>query len=116
MIIKVKGTGIELTDAIRQYAEEKFGDLDKFFDNIQNVDIDIGMRTHHHQKGKVFYAEVNISVPSKELRVVKDSEDLYKAIDKVKDHLKSELKEFKEKLRRKDKEVLRDSKEYKIEE
>lgn len=116
MIIKVKGTGIELTDAIKQYAEEKFGDLTKFFDNIQSVDIDIGMRTHHHQKGKVFYAEVNIGVPGKELRVVKDSEDLYKAMDKVKDHLKSELKEFKEKLRRKDKEVLRDSKEYKIEE
>ena len=116
MILKVKGTGIELTDAIRQYAEEKFSDMTKFFDNIQNADIDIGLRSQHHQKGKIFYAEINVSVPGKEIRIVKDSEDLYKAIDKVKDHLKSELKEFKERLRHKDKKVLRGQKEYKLEE
>ncbi len=112
MNINIKGTGIELTDAIKQYVNEKFGDLDKFFDNIQRFDIDIGKRSVHHNKGKIFYAEANVHVPGKDIRVVKDTEDLYKAIDKVRDHLKGELKELKEKLRRKDKKGLRECKEY----
>jgi len=112
MNLNINGTGIDLTGAIKQYVEEKFGDLDKFFDNIQRADVDIGKRGEHHNKGEIFYAEANVHVPGKDIRIVKDSEDLYKAIDKVKDHLKSELKEYKEKLRRKDKKEIRETKEY----
>lgn len=116
MSININGTGIDLTVAIKQYVEEKFGDLDKFFDNIQRMDIDVGKRSDHHNKGEIFYAEANVHVPGKDLRVVKESEDLYKAIDKVRDHLKNELKEYKEKMRRLDKETIRDAKEYNVEE
>ncbi|OGH58827.1 MAG: ribosomal subunit interface protein [Candidatus Magasanikbacteria bacterium RIFCSPHIGHO2_01_FULL_33_34] len=113
--MSIKGTGIELTEAIKQYVEEKFGDLDKFFDNIQKIEVDVGLRSQHHNKGNIFYAEVNVHVPGRSIRVVKETEDLYKAIDKVRDHLKSELKEFKDKLNRVDKQELRDTKEYDIE-
>ena len=116
MIIKLKCTNIEATDPIKIYAEEKLGELDKFFDNIQFVDIDIGMTTHHHKKGKVYYAECNVSVPGKLLRVVKESDDLYKAIDKVKDHYKDLLEQMQGKMKRKDKEMLRETKSYPVEE
>ena len=114
MIINIKATGMELTPAIRQYAEDKINSLNKFFDNIVQADIDVGMTTHHHRKGKIFYAEVNLHVPphGKLERIVKEEEDLYKAIDKVKDHFKVELERMKEKLRHKDKQELRDTKEY----
>ena len=112
MIINIHGTGIELTEALKQYAEEKVSSLTKFFDNIRQADVDIGIRTHHHNKGKIFYAEVNLHVPGELVRVVKEAEDLYKAIDKVKDHLKQELENRKEKMRGKDKKMLRSSKEY----
>lgn len=112
MIITIKGTNIELTDALKSYAEEKIESLETYFDNIQHADIDIGLRNNHHQKGKVYYAEVNLSVPGKLLRVVKDAEDLYKAIDKVRDHFKVELEKMKGKMRERDKEVLREQKEY----
>jgi len=114
MKLNIQGTGIELTEAIKEYATEKIGGLVKFFDNIQSADIDVGMDSHHHLNGKVYYAEVNLSVPGKMVRVVKQSEDLYKAIDKVKDHLKVELEKMKEKMRKKDKTVLRGEKEYKM--
>lgn len=112
MIITIKGTGIELTEAMKAYATEKVEDLLKYFDNIQNADIDIGLRSTHHHKGKVYYAEVNLSVPGKLLRVVKEAEDLYKAIDKVKDHFKVELEKMKGKMRNRDREGLREQKEY----
>lgn len=101
-----------MTDAIRSYAEEKMETLVKFFDNIQHIDIDVGMNSNHHNKGNVYYAEVNMSIPGRLVRVVKEEADLYKAIDKVKDHLKVELEQEKEKMRRKDKHELREQKAY----
>lgn len=112
MIVNIHGTGIDLTEALKDYAETKITGLTKFFENITAADIDIGLRSSHHQKGKIFYAEVNLSVPKKMIRVVKESEDLYKAIDKVKDHLKVELEDMKEKMRSKDKKEIRSQKEY----
>lgn len=112
MKVTIQGTGIELTEAIKQYAEEKVQSLEKYFDQILQADIDVGMNSHHHNKGKVYYAEVNLSVPGKLVRVVKESEDLYKAIDKVKDHLKVELEKMKGKMNEIDREDLRDQKGY----
>lgn len=114
MVVTIHGTGIELTDAIKGYALKKVASLEKFFGGVTKVEVDIGMRTHHHQKGKVYYAEVNMHVPGSLIRVEKDAEDLYKAIDKVKDHLKVELESVKEKKRGKDKAVIRKNKEYQI--
>lgn len=112
MKINIQGTGIDLTEPIKKYVEDKINGLTKFFDRIQSADVDVGMQSHHHQKGQVYYAEVNLSTPGKMIRVVKECEDLYKAIDKVKDHLKVELEKMKEKMRRKDKKVLREEKGY----
>lgn len=116
MTINIHGTGIELTDALKDYVEKKANSLLKFFDNITNADIDIGKMGNHHNKGDVFYAEFNLHVPGQVLRVVKEESDLYKAIDKVKDHMKVELENLKEKMRRKDKGVLRGQKAYQVEE
>jgi len=112
MIINIHATGIELTDALKQYATEKMEGLTKFYENIQTIDIDIGIRNHHHQKGKIYYAECNVSIPGKLVRVVKEAVELYKAIDKVKDHLKLELKDKKGKMIDKDRSILRGQKAY----
>ncbi len=112
MNIQIRATGMELTESIKSYIEEKMQSLEKFFDNIQHINVDVGMRSHHHNKGDIYYAEVNMSIPGNFVRVEKQEADLYKAIDKVKDHLKVELDEVKEKMRRKDKHQLRDQKAY----
>ena len=112
MTITLHATGIEMTETLRLYAEEKIKSLEKFFDNIQKAEIDIGLRNHHHKKGKIYYAEVNVHVPRRVMRIVKEAEDLYKAIDKVKDHYKVEFDKMKGKLRAKDKKVLRENKIY----
>lgn len=114
MIINIKATNMELTDAIRKYAEEKMEGLVKFFKNITQADIDIGMESHHHQKGKIFYAEVNAHTPQKLVRVRKNAVNLYKAIDKVKDHLKVELSEKSKKMKGRNRGELRGAKEYQI--
>ena len=112
MNINIKATGMDLTDAIRDYAEGKVKSLTKFFENIQQADIDVGLESNHHNKGKIYYAEVNLQIPGKMVRVKKNAEELYKAIDKVKDHLKVELEKAKGKIRDLDKKALRNQKGY----
>ena len=112
MIVTIHGTGIELTPAIREYAETKIESLTKFFDQITKAEIDVGMTTQHHNKGEIYYADVNLHIPGNVLRVSKEEKDLYKAIDTVKDHLKIDLEKIKGKKRAKDKKGLRQEKEY----
>lgn len=100
MNIVIKATNLELTPELRAYIEEKFSHLTRYFDNVLEARVEIEKTTHHHHKGEIFRAEANLRVPVKGLlRVDKTEKDIYKAIDKVKDHFKEELIRYKEKLR-----------------
>lgn len=114
MIINIKATGIDMTDSIKQYVEDKAEMLTKYFENIQKIEAIVGMDNHHHNKGKIYYAEFNVHIPGKNLNMKKEAEDLYKAIDKVKDHLKVEFEKIKGKMRDLDKKNLREQKGYDI--
>ena len=96
----IKATNIELTPAIREYVEEKLASLDELLPSDPSImaDVEVGKTTHHHQKGDVMRCEVNLQVPGALLRVEKTEKDLYKAIDKVKDHLVQSINRHKEKL------------------
>jgi len=99
MKLQIKATGTKLTPAIREYIELKMEMLNKYLGDVKvtNCDFEIELTTKHHQKGDIFRAEVNLSVPGDMLRVEKTEPDLYKAIDKVKDHLVRSIKRYKEK-------------------
>jgi putative sigma-54 modulation protein len=100
MDIKIKATRLELTDAIREYCQTKMDMLEKYFGDIQilNCDVEVERILGSQHKGDIFRAEVNIEVPKEILRVEKSEKDLYKAIDKVKDHMAEAIKKYKEKL------------------
>ena len=99
MQINLKANNLEITPAIRDYVQEKMAMVEKFLGNIQvlNCDFEVDLATHHHNKGKIFRAEVNLAVPGDLLRVEKTEKNLYKAIDKVKDHLARVVKKYKDK-------------------
>lgn len=99
MKVNIKATNVELTSAIRTAVEEKFSGLDKYFNNILQIDVEVGLITKGQQKGKIFFCEVNVSVPQKLLRYRKEYEDLYKAINDVKKGIQLELKKHKEKTK-----------------
>lgn len=101
MKINLKATKIEMTDAIASYAQSKMDMLDKYLGNTQvlNCDVEVEKIIGGQTKGDVFRAEVNLEVPHELLRVEKTSDDLYKAIDKVKDHLDEMIVRYREKTR-----------------
>lgn len=95
----IKTTNIELTPSIREYAEKKVDALLKFVkDEVEALaEIEVGKTTHHHHKGDVFKAEINLSFNDKQFRAEVVSDDLYKAIDRMKDEILREVKNAKEK-------------------
>lgn len=96
MTINIRATDMELTEAIRTYTEEKFQMLDKYASDIMQIDISLGRETNHHNKGKIFLCSATVEVKGDVLKVERNEEDLYKAIDKVKDHLRETLSQRKE--------------------
>ena len=100
MKIRLKGTHLELTEAIKNYVQEKMDSTEKYLGDVQviNCDFEVEKILPGQHKGEVFRAEVNLQVAHELLIVEKTEEDLYKAIDKVKDHLELVIKKYKEKL------------------
>jgi len=97
--IIIKTTHIDLSDEIKDYVEKKFNKLPRYFDNILEIRVELErMQEGHHNKGKIYRAEANIHVPKKILRVSKEADNLYKAIDKAEDHMREIITEFKRKL------------------
>ena len=101
MQIKLKATKLEMTEAIKNYVQNKMDMLDKYLGNIPvlNCDVEVERIIGGQNKGEIFRAEVNLEVPHELLRVEKTENDLYKAIDKVKDHLDEVIIRYKEKMR-----------------
>ncbi len=95
MTTTITAKQIELTPAIRQYAEEKMGTLLKYLDSIRHIDVELGRDTNRHQKGDVYVCKANVQIGSKVMQVEREEDDLYKAIDKVRDHLRVELADWK---------------------
>ena len=99
MQINIKSTKIKLTPEIKDYIQKKMDMLDKYLGKLKviNAHIEVKKTTNHHLKGEIYCAEVNLSLGSDLLRVKKTEKDLFKAIDKVKDHLELVIKKYKDK-------------------
>ena len=99
MRINIKATKIELTQEIKDYVQEKMDMLEKYLGDIQvlHCDVEVGMSVGGQNKGKIYRAEANLEVLGNLLRVEKTEKELFKAIDKVKDHLTRSIKRYKEK-------------------
>lgn len=97
MNIIVKGSHMDLTDAIRGYVEKKVGTLEKFLDINAKVEAEVGKTSNHHKQGDIFRAELNISNEGTMTFVKAEEADLYAAIDRVRDEAAHVLSSKKDK-------------------
>jgi putative sigma-54 modulation protein len=99
MQLRLKASKLAMTPAIESYIVEKMNSLDKYLTSIKvtNCDFEIEKSVGSQHKGDIFRAEINLEVPGEMLRIEKTESDLYKAIDKVKDHMAEMIKKYKEK-------------------
>ena len=95
MKINTKGTNLTISPDIANYLNEKLKSLVKLVapdDETAILDIELGRTTHHHQTGDIFRAEINFHAKGKNLRAVSESNDIFSAIDLVKDQILDELR------------------------
>ena len=96
-IYKLIGRNIDITDAMRQYAEDKLQKLDRFSDQI--VDARVVMSYDGKASGAAGASpakvEVQVNVANGIVRAEERGQDTYAAIDLVVDKLERQLKKFK---------------------
>jgi putative sigma-54 modulation protein len=99
MNTNIKTTNVTLSDAISEYTNKRLQKIAKLLDTDPTVvcDIELAKTTDHHQKGDIFKAEIHIVGAGKNLYATSSKEDLYAAIDIVRDEILRELKSKKEK-------------------
>lgn len=91
MKINIKATGIELTQAISDYVHRRIGPIEKYLNKKSGSDVvaqvEVGMSTHHHKAGNIFRAEIHLTGVNLDAYAVSEMEDLYAAIDIVRDEI-----------------------------
>ncbi len=112
MKINLKATGIELTPAISSYVEKKILPVEKFIAKSDEaiVNVEVGKTSDHHKGGDIFRAEVHITGPGLDIYAVTKMDDLYAAIDVVKDEVMRtavQLKDKRQTLTRKGAELMK---------
>lgn len=99
MIIEVIGRGVEITPAIREYAEAKAGKLLKFFDGVLQTTVTI-TRADHHRTAQ-YDVEMVLDVTGHDDFVSHAQDlDVYAAIDLASQKATRQLTDHKDKLRR----------------
>ncbi|HEY3375727.1 MAG TPA: ribosome-associated translation inhibitor RaiA [Candidatus Aquicultor sp.] len=96
MEIIVKGRNMDVTGALRAYAEDKVGRIVKYFDQIQKVEIEFSdAKNPSIANGKT--VEVTVFPKGPVLRAKESSNDMYASIDMVVDKLERQVKRYKDK-------------------
>ncbi|MBK8286984.1 MAG: ribosome-associated translation inhibitor RaiA [Ahniella sp.] len=105
MHIEVSGHGVEVTGALRDYANDKMTRVIRHFDHMTGAHVILSLEKLRHK------AEATISVPQQRIHAEAESNDMYAAIDALVDKLDGQVKKHKEKLQ----EHRRDPKEREFE-
>ncbi len=92
MQINFTGHHIEITSALRDFAEEKFEKLLRHFEKINSINVMFEVDKLRH------IAEATVHVSKHEFHAHAESEDLYSAIDLLIDKLDRQIKKYKEKI------------------
>lgn len=102
MQINLQGKDIELTPAIHNYVIKRVTNLEKLLYKIEEkggemaVAFEVGKNTKHHKSGHVFHADCLINIKGEKFYSSADEEDLYAAIDKVKETLFNDIQKNKD--------------------
>jgi putative sigma-54 modulation protein len=97
MKLVIQGKNIEITDAMRDYVEQKILKAVSHFKHLTNeVDVHLSVAKNHRISSKQS-AEVTLYVDGAVVRAEESSENLYASIDLVANKISRQLRKYKEK-------------------
>ncbi len=89
--------GVELDDALRSYAAEKLTRVQRFFDRIIKMEVEL-LHERNPRVENPERVEVTVKTPTQTLRVHGEGIDHFAAIDVATDRLEMQIKKLKERL------------------
>lgn len=102
MEIIVSGHHVSVTQALKEYAKKKFAKVNKYFDNIQEVKVELNVIDTKvltkRQEASVIVLCSGILIKAKE-----SSPDMYASIDVVFEKIAKQLKKYKDKMKKRKK-------------
>ncbi len=102
MKINLQGKNLELTEAIKDYVSRRVTNLEKLLSNLEAkkgeamVNFEVTKTTNHHKAGEIFHASCMIKIDGNKFYGESDHEDLYSAIDEVKETLFNDIQKNKD--------------------
>lgn len=95
----IKGKNLQLTDALKDYAEKKLITIKKYFDHIVEVDVTLSVKdSKDTSKSRVCEVTVWAKSIGNPIHGKSASEDLYASIDMVVEKIERQVIKFKEKI------------------
>ena len=95
---EIHGENLTITDAIRNYIEEKIGKLERYFNNVPNATAHVKVKTYQNSTTKI---EVTIPLKNVTLRAEERHDDLYAGIDLINNKLERQVRKYKTRVNRK---------------
>src|SRR5690606_28611824 len=102
MNFNIRGENIEVTPALRDYAEKKISKLEKYFHDELNATVYVNLKVYNDKRTKV---EVTIPLSQLTLRAEEVNEDMYAGIDLIADKLERQIRKYKTRVNRKAREL-----------
>ena len=104
MKIIIRGEKLEVTESIKNYAEEKIGRLGRYLESAENLEAHVLVKvTNRDQK-----VEVTIPLNNGILRAEERQTDLYAAIDNVCEKIERQIRKNKTKMQARKMKVAKD--------
>lgn len=106
METKIKATGVDLTEDLRDLIDKKIINVVKKFFKESNpgaetvlIDIELGKTTKHHLEGRIWKCEVNVTLPgaSRPIRIEAITERMENSVNKAKKELERHFRKLKTK-------------------
>ncbi len=97
MKINLQSKNMELTPAIHEYVEKRVTNLEKLLGKMEEggsealINFEVSQSTKHHKSGAIFHADCLVKIKGDDYYASADEEDLYAAIDKIRDTLFNEI-------------------------
>lgn len=104
MKFNIRANKMELTNSIKDYVESKIGKLNKYFENPEDINANIVIRTD----GIDDIIEVTIPIKKAVLRAEVADKDLYTAIDLVSEKLERQIRKNKTRMHHRNTKEIKD--------
>ena len=105
MNISIRGSKVTITDAMKEYAEEKLNKLNKYIDSPEEVSANVIVKIPN----RLHKVEITIPLKTVILRAEEEQEDFYAAIDVIVDKLERQIWKNKTRLETK---KMKEAKEF----